>query len=89
MQATPLPTSQVEGFVERVDLVNRELTVRAGDERVKFDVPTDCAILLRGERVKLRLMQLHDCVRLTYTERRGLRAAWEIEIEFGCGTDRC
>jgi hypothetical protein len=56
---------------------------------VRFDVPTDCAILLRGERVKLRLVQPHDCVRLTYRERRGLLAACVIEIEFGCGTDRC
>lgn len=32
MQATALPTSQVEGFVERVDLVNRELTVGAGGD---------------------------------------------------------
>ena len=53
-------TFAVDGEVRNIDPVNREITLRVQGESVTLDVPTDCTILLRGEPVKLRLIQPRD-----------------------------
>ena len=56
------------------------MEVHAGGGTVSFDVRPDCVITLRGERVKLRLIQPRDRVRVTYTERQGTRVAAAVEV---------
>src|SRR5262245_50922032 len=51
----------IEGEVCRVDPIGRELNVYATGIAVSFDIPLGCPITLRGERVKLRLLQPRDC----------------------------
>jgi len=72
---------RVEGDVRRVDPVSRELDVHVSGTAVSFDVPPGCAITLRGERVKLRLLQPRDRVRVSFTESHGRRIADVIEVQ--------
>ena len=74
---------RAEGVVVRVDLVNRELTVRFADGPRVVDVPPDCLIILHGERVRLRLVQPRDHVRVTYSEYRDSRTASAVEVQGG------
>lgn len=74
-------TSRLDGVVSRVDPVCRELDVRATGAAVRIDVPPDCPITLRGERVKLRLLQPQDRVRVFYAERHDGRVASRIEVQ--------
>lgn len=74
------PIVHVDGVVRRVDPVCREVEVDAGGATVRFDVRPGCVITLRGERVKLRLIQPRDRVRVTYTERQGARLADAVEV---------
>jgi hypothetical protein len=72
-----------DGGVVRVDTVNRELTVHFADGPRVIDVPPDCPITLRGERVRLRMLQPGDLVRVTYTDRRGSPVASAVEVRSG------
>jgi len=58
-----------EGTVHQIDLLNREIVVLVGDVLLRFDVPPGCEVYLAGERVKLRLLQPSDRVRVTYAQR--------------------
>lgn len=69
-----------EGIVRRVDLINRELVLLANGIQVAFDVPPDCPVILNGERVKLRLMQSRDRVRVAFKKVGHLRVACRIDI---------
>lgn len=71
---------QIDGVVQRIDPVGRQVEVHVGDITVSFDVRPDCVITLRGERVKLRLIQPRDRVSVTYTERQGTRVADAVEV---------
>lgn len=68
------------GIVHRVDTVNREVAVFVNGERLTFDVPVGCAVVLHGERVKLRMVQPRDRVQITYVNRGVLRVALAIEV---------
>jgi hypothetical protein len=72
-----------DGAVVRVDMVNRELTVHFADGPGVIDVPPGCPITLRGERVRLRMLQPGDLVRVTYTDRRGSWVAAVVEVRSG------
>jgi hypothetical protein len=74
---------EIEGVVRRVDPTGREVEVQIADTPISFDVRPDCVVTLRGERVKLRLIQPRDRVRVAYTERRGSRVADAIEVQPG------
>jgi hypothetical protein len=74
---------QADGVVRRVDPVSREVEVRVAGAPVNFYVRPDCVILLRGERVKLRLIQPRDRVRVAYTEGQAGHVADAIEIRPG------
>jgi hypothetical protein len=75
--------SQTDGVVQHVDTVNRELAALVGGALVTFDVPPGCPVVLRGERVKLRLVQPGDPVRVTYTGARGPLVACAVEVPGG------
>ncbi len=76
----PLPSAQAEGIIQLVDSVNRELRVLVAGAAAPFDVPANCPTLLHGERVKFRLLQPGDYVRLTFVNRRGRSVARKIEV---------
>jgi len=61
-----MPTSEAIGVVQAVDVPGRELTVRVNGVSTIFDIAVDCAIVLRGERVKLRLVQPSDAAHVIY-----------------------
>jgi hypothetical protein len=69
------------GVVRRVDPVGREMDVHVAGTSVNFDVRPDCVITLRGERIKLRLVQPRDHVRVAFTECWGTRIADAIEVQ--------
>jgi hypothetical protein len=52
------------GIVEHVDAVLRELLVLTEGGLKVIDVPVDCPIFLHGERIKLRMIQPRDHVKL-------------------------
>jgi hypothetical protein len=62
-------------------MLNREMTVLVNGEPLTFDVPVDCAIVLHGERVRLRMVQSRDRVRLAFSARDGLRVAHAIDVQ--------
>ena len=59
---------EAEAVIHRVDPVNRELAALVEGVLVTIDVPPACEVILRGERIKLRMVQPRDRVRVTYTE---------------------
>jgi hypothetical protein len=74
---------EINGVVRRVDPAGREVEVQIAGAPVSFDVRPGCVITLRGERVKLRLIQPRDRVRVEYTECRGACVAGTIEVQPG------
>ncbi len=82
MQTSDSPATELrdEGIVCQVDVINRELALLAKGTRVVFDVPPDCTIVLRNERVRLRLVQPRDRARVTYALRRGRPTARSIHV---------
>jgi hypothetical protein len=78
-----VPVLRVEGVVLRVDTINRELAVFTGGSRVVVDVPADCRIILRGEPVKLRMLQPFDRVKAACGASSGLPVARSIEVQPG------
>jgi hypothetical protein len=81
--ATSRAEIQRDGIVHAVDTVGRELSVLVGGAVVTFDVPPGCVVLLRGEPVKLRLIQPGDPVRVIYEEARGAAVARRVEVRIG------
>jgi hypothetical protein len=75
------PLADAQGLACRVDSVLREVTVLVGGERVVFDVPPECRVTLRGEPVKLRLVQPGDRLQIAYIVRRGRLSAFSIEAQ--------
>jgi hypothetical protein len=70
----------VDGIIQRVDALAREVTVLTDGVQMLFDVPADCAVLLCGERVKLRLLQPLDHAVVAYSPRQSPPAARVIEV---------
>jgi hypothetical protein len=68
------------GIVQRVDLVQREITVIVGTKRFQVDVPPQCLVMLRGERIKLRIIQPGDVVRISLVRRADRSAAQRVEV---------
>lgn len=74
-------STQFEGLVLRVDLVNREVVAFVDGDLLKIFVPTDCNVVLRGERVKLRMVHSRDRVRVTCTRRGETVVAQAMEVD--------
>lgn len=69
----------MEGIIQDVDAVNRDMTVLTAGQQKLVDVPPACPIVLNGETVKLRLLQPGDQVHIVYRNRNNRRAAQRIE----------
>ena len=74
-------TERAHGAVHRVDTVEREISVLISTGLAVFDVPSDCPILLRGEPIKLRLIQPRDQVRIAFTDYQGRLIAHLLEVQ--------
>ena len=71
---------EAEAVIHRVDPVNRELAALVEGVLVTIYVPPACEVILRGERIKLRMVQPRDRVRVTYTESADPIVARAIEV---------
>ena len=74
------PVSTSEAIIRRVDPVGRELTAQAGRALAIYYVPPNCDVRLRGETVKLRMIQPGDRVRMVYTSGSDALIAQSIEV---------
>jgi hypothetical protein len=74
---------EAEAVIHRVDPVNRELAALVEGVLVTIYVPPACDVILRGERIKLRMVQPRDRVRVAYTEVAGSLVARAIEVQPG------
>lgn len=68
---TETTPQMAEGLLQKVDLVNRVVTLARTEDALTFDVPPTCEVLLNGERVKLRLLQPRDRLSVTYCRQPG------------------
>jgi hypothetical protein len=71
---------EAEAVIHRVDPVNRELAALVEGVLVTIYAPPVCDVILRGERIKLRMVQPRDHVRVTYTEFANSIVARAIEV---------
>lgn len=74
------PAREAEAVIHRVDPVNRELVAVVQGAAMTIYVPPDCGVVLRGERVKLRMVQPGDRLRVAYSELADSLVAHEIEV---------
>jgi hypothetical protein len=70
----------LNGIVQDVNLLDRDLTVSAGMEAAVFDVPPDCPVFLHGERIKLRLLQPRDIVSIAFVRCDERLVAQKVEV---------
>ena len=70
---------EVEGIVQRISLIDRSLAVGLGTSQMLFDVAPACVVRLNGERVKLRMLQPGDRVRIGYRVSPAGRTAVSVE----------
>jgi hypothetical protein len=73
--------SAIEAVVQKVDPINRELIATIDDVPMTIYVPPGCNVLLRGERVKLRLVQARDRVRIHCRKVRDALVATDIVVQ--------
>jgi hypothetical protein len=66
--------------VQRIDVVNRELAALVEGTPVRIYAPPDCGVLLRGERIKFRLIQPGDRLRVTLTASADPLVAGSLEV---------
>lgn len=74
---------EAEAVIRRVDPINRELAALVNGALVTIYVPPACDVMLRGERIKLRMVQPRDRVRVTYTQYADSLIASAIEVQTG------
>jgi hypothetical protein len=80
----PLTNAEIDvretaGVIDEIDLLTRFVRVHVAGGMIDFDIASDCVVMLHGERVKLRLLQPGDPVRVGFTqdaERRLARILW-------------
>jgi hypothetical protein len=70
----------LQGTLEAVDLVGREIQVISEGKRFKMDVPVVCQIIMYDERVRLRMLQPSDVVEIMFTWENGQAVAQSIEV---------
>ena len=71
---------EAEAVIHRVDPVSRELAALVEGVLMTIYAPPACDVILRGERIKLRMVQPRDRVRVTYTEFANSIVARAIEV---------
>lgn len=72
---------EAEAVIHRVDPINRELTALIDGALATIYVPPACDVILRGERIKLRMVQPRDRVLVTYTPYANSMIASAIEVQ--------
>lgn len=75
----PSKILRLHGFVEQIDLINREVELVAEPARHVVHVPSDCEVFLHGERVKLRMLQPGDRVEVACRAEAGALIASRLE----------
>lgn len=78
--------AETELIVHNIDPVTRELSAVVAGILISIYVPSNCDIVLHGERVKLRMVQPGDNVRVTYKGRGHCFIARHVEVQPGCLT---
>ena len=81
-----IPLKIAYGVLQRIDLIDREVTIRQENRSTTYCVTPNCEVLLNGERVKLRLLQPQDHVRIAY--RSGAEGLTALSVETLARTDR-
>ncbi len=74
------PLVEAEGVIESVDVPARELAVRIDGALRLFDLAPDCALLLHGEPVKLRLLQAADRAQVSYSREGDELVAYRVRV---------
>lgn len=80
LSESPPAPQRVNGTIQHVDTVLREIIVLLPAGPARFDVPSECAILLRGEPIKLRVIQSGDHVGVTFIDCQGTKLAQILEV---------
>jgi hypothetical protein len=80
------PPLKTEAVVQRVDPISRELIVLIDGVLTTIYVRPGCDVVLRGERIKLRMVQPRDRVRVTYNEHAKSMIADAIDVQPGHST---
>ncbi|MBY0525890.1 MAG: hypothetical protein K2R98_21030 [Gemmataceae bacterium] len=71
---------RMAGVVCHVDTLARELHVCCDGQLMVFDLPPGCAVILNGERVKLRLLQPLDAVEIDCVPDRNCLTAHSVRV---------
>jgi hypothetical protein len=79
-----MPVLEAEAILHRLDPVTRELGAVMAGVMTNIYVPSDCDIVLRGERIKLRMVQPGDRLRVSYERRGSSLIARHVEVQPGC-----
>lgn len=74
------PVVDAEAVVHRIDPINRELTACVGGVLRTIYVPPGCDVILRGEPVKLRLVQPRDRLRVSFSDRADSLTARKVVV---------
>jgi hypothetical protein len=77
------PALKAEAVVQRVDPISRELIVLIDGVLTTIYVRPGCDVMLRGERIKLRMVQPKDRVLVTYDEHANSMIADAIDVQYG------
>lgn len=71
---------QVEGIIQQVDPVGRELPVVVDGVAINFYVPLHCNISVDDEPARMRLLQPRDRARLAFSVEHGVSRALSITV---------
>jgi len=71
---------QVEGIIQQVDPVGRELPVVVDGVAINFYVPLHCDISVDDEPARMRLLQPRDRARLAFSVEHGVSRALSITV---------
>jgi len=83
LRATPEAGSrvrQVEGVIQQVDPVGREMPVVVDGVAINFYVPLHCDISVNDEPARMRLLQPRDRARLAFSVEHGVSRALSITV---------
>jgi hypothetical protein len=79
----PKDAGEVEGVIQHVDPVGRELPVLVNGASVHFYVPFQCTISINDEVVRMPYLRALDRARLSYSVEHGVLTAHTISVSPG------
>jgi len=77
---TDTEARQVQGTLRRVDVCRRELHLLVDGATFVCYVSPDCPVFANAERVRLRLLQPDDCVRVEFSMNSGEAVATRVAL---------